>query len=216
MARVIALGWCAAIALVAHGCGTVHDPTLDAGIDAAHVGCGIPPASACCQYGGPCMGDGDCTDRASPHCVPNFASGICAADSSCGHLCASPDTPIATPTGEHAIVELRVGMRVWSVDHGALVAVPISRWVRNEVSHHAVVHVVLATGRSLEMSPGHPTADGRTFGDLVPGETLDGVPIVEVEMVPYAHPATYDILPASDTGTYVAAGVLVGSTLAAR
>lgn len=32
-------------------------------------------------------------------------------------------------------------------------------------------------------------------------------------MIPYGHEHTYDILPDSDTGTYVAGGVLIGSTL---
>jgi hypothetical protein len=31
--------------------------------------------------------------------------------------------------------------------------------------------------------------------------------------VPYEHPFTYDILPASSTGTYIAGGKLIGSTL---
>ena len=38
--------------------------------------------------------------------------------------------------------------------------------------------------------------------------------MVDVETVPYRHEYTYDILPASDSGTYFAGGVLVGSTLA--
>jgi hypothetical protein len=40
------------------------------------------------------------------------------------------------------------------------------------------------------------------------------VPILEVQTVPYAHRFTHDILPATDSGTYVAGGVLIGSTLA--
>ena len=63
------------------------------------------------------------------------------------------------------------------------------------------------------MSPGHPTADSRTFGDLAAGDLLDGVAIERAELIPYRHPFTHDILPDSDTGTYFAAGVLVGSTL---
>jgi hypothetical protein len=33
------------------------------------------------------------------------------------------------------------------------------------------------------------------------------------EMVPYRYAYTYDILPGSSTGTYVASGLLIGSTL---
>jgi hypothetical protein len=35
-------------------------------------------------------------------------------------------------------------------------------------------------------------------------------------LVPYPDAFTYDILPDSDSGTYLAAGALIGSTLAGR
>ena len=69
------------------------------------------------------------------------------------------------------------------------------------------------TARSLEISAGHPTADGRTFGDLRAGGQLDSHEIISVEVVPYTYPFTYDVLPGSKTGTYFAGGALVGSTL---
>lgn len=75
------------------------------------------------------------------------------------------------------------------------------------------MRVELASGRVLAISAPHPTADGRTFGDLRPGDRLDGVPIVGAELVPYPHAHTHDILPATSTGAYYAAGALVGSTL---
>jgi hypothetical protein len=103
---------------------------------------------------------------------------------------------------------------VYSVDHGRVVAVPIERVISADAPHHVVVRVTLATGRVLEVSAPHPTGDGRLFGDLRAGGRLDGVPIVDARMVPFRFDRTYDILPASDTGTYYAAGVLVGSTLA--
>lgn len=52
--------------------------------------------------------------------------------------------------------------------------------------------------------------------DLGPDDVLDGVRVVEAHLEPYGTVETVDILPASDTGTYVAAGVLVGSTLFGR
>jgi hypothetical protein len=60
----------------------------------------------------------------------------------------------------------------------------------------------------------HPTADGRRIGDLHPGDELDGVGVRGATGIPDAHDATYDILPDSDTGTYFAGGLLIGSTLA--
>ena len=73
----------------------------------------------------------------------------------------------------------------------------------------------LAHGVVLHVTPNHPTADGRTFGDLTPGDRLDGVQIVGARVVPYGKAFTHDILPDSDSGTYVAGGVLIGSALAA-
>ena len=74
--------------------------------------------------------------------------------------------------------------------------------------------MVLDGGAVLEISPGHPTADGRTFGELRAHALLDAQhEVVSAELVPYRHAATYDILPASSTGTYFAAGALIGSTL---
>ncbi len=129
-------------------------------------------------------------------------------------ICASPDTPIATPTGERAIAELRPGDLVYSVDRGAIAAVPILRVGSTRVSAHHVVRVVLSSGSVLELSPGHPTGDGRTFGDLAAGDSLDADHIITTaELVPYGYERTYDILPASSTGAYFAAGAVIGSTL---
>ncbi|MEO8213838.1 MAG: hypothetical protein ABI560_11625 [Myxococcales bacterium] len=75
------------------------------------------------------------------------------------------------------------------------------------------MEVKLADGSVLEMSSGHPTADGRTFGQLKSGDLLDGAQIISSRLIPYRFSRTYDILPASDTGTYIAGGHLVGSTL---
>ena len=44
-------------------------------------------------------------------------------------------------------------------------------------------------------------------------DQLDGAIVVSAQMIDYAYSHTYDILPASNSGTYVAAGLLVGSTL---
>jgi hypothetical protein len=130
-----------------------------------------------------------------------------------GGVCASPDTPVATPDGDRPIALLSAGDRVFSVHRGRVEAVPILRTSRVSVSGHRVRRLTLANGAVLEISAGHPTADGRTLGDLRPGDRLDGVEVIVAETIPYAHPFTYDILPDSDTGAYFAAGVLIGSTL---
>ena len=120
---------------------------------------------------------------------------------------------IATPTGERRIADIVPGDLVYSEDGNALRAVPVLRVGQTVVYNHHVMRVVLADGAVLEMSAGHPTADGRTFGQLRAGDVLDGVSIVSSELVAYRFSRTYDILPVSRSGTYVAAGRLVGSTL---
>jgi hypothetical protein len=130
-----------------------------------------------------------------------------------GCVCASPDTPISTPRGDRPIAELAAGDLVYSVDHDAIVAVPLVRVQRRAVHDHHVVRVTLASGAVLEISAPHPTADGRTFGDLRAGDVLDHIPVVAVERIPYQHPFTYDILPASETRAYFAGGALIGTTM---
>lgn len=130
-----------------------------------------------------------------------------------GSDCAAPNTPIATPSGERAIAELQPGDIVYSIHRSAIVAVPILRVHRTPVHGHRVMRVTLANRRVLEISAGHPTLDGRDFGALAAGDRLDATPIAQVEVVPYAEPFTYDILPDSDSGAYFAAGAAIGSTL---
>jgi hypothetical protein len=80
---------------------------------------------------------------------------------------------------------------------------------------HQVIHLILSDGRELWVSPGHPTTDGRTIGQLQAGGVLDGAVIVAAERVPYAGLATYDLLPAGETGFYWANGLLIASSLRA-
>jgi hypothetical protein len=186
--------------------------------------CGTPPCQgntcggmgACC--GGQCCGAGQlcCMVNLGPSVLGCFdpVDGTCPTGcAACA--CAAPTTPIATPLGERPIAELKVGDWVYSVDHNQLRPVPIKRINRQAVPPtHTMVQVRLASGRTLTISPLHPTADGRTFRDLARGRLLDGVAVVEARVVAYHQPYTYDILPDSDSGAYFAAGVLVGSTLA--
>ena len=67
----------------------------------------------------------------------------------------------------------------------------------------------------LSISPSHPTADGRTFAELAKGDVLDGVAIDSVRRAPHTEAYTDDILHDSDSGTYFAGTVQIGTTLAA-
>jgi len=128
-------------------------------------------------------------------------------------VCAAAWSPVATPDGPRRIADLIVGDLVYTVDHGARVAAPIARVNRRPVSRHALVRVRLAGGGVVEMSGGHPTGNGGRFDALMPGDRLGAGEIVSVETIPYDEPFTYDILPASDTGTYFVGDAWVGSTL---
>ena len=154
--------------------------------------------------------EGACIDTTIP-----VSAGPCRGDAGiCDFcVCAAPDTPIATPSGDRSIADLRVGDLVYSVEDEVVVVVPIAEVHRTRVDKHHVVEVLLESGVVLQVSPGHPTADGRTFADLLGGGQLDGQLILAARMIAYQHQYTYDVLPASSTGTYFAGGALIGSTL---
>jgi hypothetical protein len=185
-------------------------------IDPPEWACGTPPGG--CPNPLPQAGE-PCTEP-DLSCGPNCEEPIRCKDgvwvyelANCP-ICAAPDTPIATPDGERPIAELRLGDRVYSVDDGAIVAAPLVRVGNTRVVHHRVVRLLLDDGSVLELSPGHPTADGRSIAALTAGSPLDDRHVVlRAELVPYRYERTYDILPASSTGTYFAAGALLGSTL---
>jgi hypothetical protein len=188
--------------------------------------CGAPPCSLvgaqciqgqfCCA--GSCCATGQlcCSVTQGPSFTGCFdpVNGTCPTGcASC--VCTAPTTPIATPSGERPIADLRAGDLVYSIDRGRLAVVPIARVHREPVtSAHHMVELRLAHGAVLLVSPSHPTADGRLFGDLAAGDRLDGVAVTGARVVGYDQPYTFDILPASDTGAYFAGGVLIGSTLA--
>ena len=149
-----------------------------------------------------------------PRCLDPNEHGTCPLGCAPLCICADPETPIATPSGDRPIASLHVGDLVYSINRGLVVLVPILRTHRQPVDHHHVMRLRLQSGSVLQISPGHPTADGRRFDELTAGDRLDGVEITAAELVSYRHDATYDILPDSDTGAYFAGGVLIGSTLA--
>jgi hypothetical protein len=119
---------------------------------------------------------------------------------------------IATPQGDRPIEELKVGDLVYSVDGEAIVAVPILATKREPAQGHAVPRLSLKDGGILEISAAHPTADGRSFADLRPGDRLGEAQVKAVVTVQYPYAFTYDILPASSTHAYFAGGALIGSS----
>jgi Hint domain len=130
-------------------------------------------------------------------------------------ICLARDTRIATPNGEVAVQDITSGTKVWTLNaKGERVSAPVLKVGSTQVPiGHQVVHLALTDGTSLFVSPGHPTADGRTIGELKNGDTLNGVVVQGATLVSYTSGYTYDILPAGGTGEYFANGIPIGSTL---
>lgn len=130
-------------------------------------------------------------------------------------ICLSGGTMIATPDGDIAVENITDGMQVWSVDEaGNRVESTVAAVGKTPTpASHRVVHLQLNDGREVFVSPGHPTNDGRTVGELQAGDTYDGTTVAAATLVPYHGAHTYDLLPDSATGTYFADGILLGSTL---
>ncbi len=130
-------------------------------------------------------------------------------------ICLAEHTLINTPVGAVPVEDLEKGMPVWTVNsRGERVSAVVASAGRTSVPPtHRVTHLVLDDGRELFVSPGHPTGDGRTIGDLSAGDALDGGIVVTAELAPYQNDHTYDILPSGETGRYWADGILIDSTL---
>ncbi|HEV8669459.1 MAG TPA: Hint domain-containing protein [Candidatus Limnocylindria bacterium] len=130
-------------------------------------------------------------------------------------ICLARGTRIATPSGDVAVEDLKGGHIVWTLDAtGTRVAAPLIEIGSTPVpATHRVVQLRLSDSRAVDVSPGHPTNDGRKVGDLAAGDFYDGAVVVSAELTPYTGGATFDLLPAGVTGTYWANGVLLASTL---
>src|SRR5579859_5310530 len=142
--------------------------------------CDQPPA--CIPVPAGCSGGLACGCFAQDPCAGCTTCQSVEADGiHCGHcmcVCSAPWTPIDTPDGPRRIADLRAGDLVYSVHRGQMAIVPLARVGRRAVFGHAVVRVTLEGGAVIEMSAGHPTADGRSFGGLRAGDPLGDARIV--------------------------------------
>ena len=130
-------------------------------------------------------------------------------------ICLAASTLIGTPDGPVSVTEIREGTIVWTQDAaGRRVPAPVAKVGSMDApAWHRMVHVVLADGRQLMVSPGHRTADGRPLGSMKVGDAVDGSIITRWDLVSYSAGRTYDLLPAGATGHYWANGILLASTL---
>ncbi len=131
-------------------------------------------------------------------------------------ICLAATTMIATPEGPLQVTDVPVGTVVWTqaTDGSRFAARVVEVGSTPVPAGHMMVHLVLADGRHVLVSPGHKTADGRMVGTLKVGAEIDGVTVTRWELVPYNGDRTYDLLPAGGTGRYWANGILLAWTLA--
>jgi hypothetical protein len=130
-------------------------------------------------------------------------------------ICLAAGTLIDTPNGAVPVEKLQQGMMIYTQDStGKKIAGVITATISvQSPTAFQIIRIVLNDGRSVEASPGHPTTDGRTIGELRVGDTLGGGTVVSVTAVPY-NGYTFDILPDGGSGFYWANGILLKSTLA--
>ena len=175
-----------------------------------------PPvgAGASCGVGGACPSGYECVDT-NPVSREGYENFRCLQVGAPRPICLSGKTLISTPIGDIQVKDLKKGMSVWSLDaEGNTVSVPILLSGKTKVPvGHRVMHFKFENGKELFVSPGHRVADGREARSVSVGDKLSGVKVVSADLVLYGEPYTYDILPESATGEYLANGVVLQSTL---
>jgi Hint domain len=133
-------------------------------------------------------------------------------------ICLARGTRIETPNGPIPVEDIAIGDPVWTLDRsgapvpGTVIAVGSTP----APAGHPVVRLVLADGRTVTASPGHPLADGRRLGELRVGEAVAGSTVVTADLVAGDGDRTYDIAVGGPTGAYLVDGIALGSTLRPR
>ena len=130
-------------------------------------------------------------------------------------ICLARGTRIQTPSGGVPVELLRIGAAVWTLDTAGRVipGTVLGLGSTSAPVNHHVVRLVLADGRSVTASPGHPLADGRLLGNLRPGDLVDGSRVVVANLVPYTGGETFDIVVSGPTGVYLVDGIALASTI---
>jgi len=175
-------------------------------------------AQHCCRADGALVVPGGCQPHYRDAVQPATRrgnDGACVAIE-CNLKCLPADAAIATPRGPISVSTLRVGDVVWTTTtSGARIAAPLVA-VRSIPldGDHAIARITLDDGRTLRASSSHPLVDGTLVGSVVIGALVDGARVTAIESSRYRG-ATWDLLPAGDTGTYWADTVRLGSTLRA-
>jgi hypothetical protein len=170
----------------------------------------------CCRSDGALVVPGGCQPHYKDDVEPATRrgdDGTCVAIE-CQLKCLPADAAVATPLGPVAVSKLRIGDLVWTATtNGVRVAEPLLAVESIPLTgDHAIALVTLDDGRTLRASSSHPLVDGTLVGGLVIGARVDGARVTAIETLRYRG-ATWDLLPAGETGTYWADSVRLGSTL---
>jgi len=130
-------------------------------------------------------------------------------------ICLAEGTLIDTPNGAVPVEKLQKRMTIYTQDSMGKKITGVITATASVQSPTAfqLIRIALNDGRIVSASPGHPTTDGRTIGELKVGDMLDSGTVVSVTAVPY-NGFTFDILPEGGSGFYWANGILLKSTLA--
>jgi hypothetical protein len=130
-------------------------------------------------------------------------------------ICLARGTLIDTPDGPVPVEQLRLGDPIWTLDGSGrrVAATVVQLGSATAPRDHQVIRLVLADGRTVTASPGHPLADGWLVGDVRVGDTVDGSRVVAADRLPYSFGRTFDLLASGDTGSYFAGGIALGSTI---
>lgn len=170
----------------------------------------------CCKPDGTLVVPGGCKPHYTENVEPNTrrdSDGSCV-QIECRLKCLPADAAIATPLGPIAVSKLHIGDLVWTATaSGVRVAMPLV--AINSIpltGDHAISLITLDDGRTLRASPSHPLLDGTLVGTVALGSLVDGARVTAIEAMRYRG-ATWDVLPAGETGTYWADSVRLGSTL---
>jgi hypothetical protein len=132
-------------------------------------------------------------------------------------ICLALGTTIDTPNGPVAVEGIRLGDPIWTLDAAGrrVAGTVIALGSTTAPAGHEVIRLTMADGRSVTASPGHPLADGRSFGSLAVGDLVDGSAITSLEALAYSGGATFDLVASGATGIYFSDGIPLRTTLVA-